>query len=144
MGGEGGGRGDGEKRRVTTPMEKKIERTESAERIFQRGNFVITREGRGGAALERPAGRNEIVSRFSSSATGAETAPPRPRTRARARGGITLSSIRIGQPTSCTYFTRLPSFSCYFKYRRSRAPAATLNTEMKQRVVFGIVFFVTL
>ena len=44
--GEGGG--DGEKRRVTTPMEKKIERTESAERIFQRGNFVITREGRGG------------------------------------------------------------------------------------------------
>lgn len=44
-----------------------------AERIFQRGNFVITREERG--SVGRPAGRNEIVSRFSSWA---------------ARGGITL------------------------------------------------------
>lgn len=115
---EEGGWRDGEKRWVTTPMEKKIERMERGADLSKR---QFRNYERGTGSVERPAGRNEIVSRFSSSATG-----PRPHRVDRARGHNPFS-IRIVQRTSCIYFTRLPPFSCYFKYHRSRAGRRTID-----------------
>lgn len=104
---------DGEKRWVTTPMEKKTERMERGADLSKRQfrNYEKGTELCGATCWPE---RDRIA--FFFFGCGADAAPRRPRA-----WGHNPFSIRIKERAPCIYFARLPPFSCYFKYHRSRA-----------------------
>lgn len=101
---------DGEKRRITTPMEKKIERMECGADLSKR-QFRNYEKGTGLCGATCWPERDRIAFFF----FGCGAVPRRPRA-----WGLNPFSIRIEEWVPCIYFTRLPPFSCYFKYHWSR------------------------